>query len=94
MMIGEVKKNMKKMTTLTAAVFALAISVSAQTSGGQDMKNAGSETKAAAKDVGSSVVKGTKKTGRAIKHGTKKGVNKVAGATEDGASKVKSKTDQ
>lgn len=57
-------------------------------SAGQDMKDAGRETKNAAKDVGSATKKGAKKTGKAAK----KGVNKGASETEKGANKVEDKT--
>jgi hypothetical protein len=47
----------------------------------QDMKDAGSDTKDAAK-----------KTGRATKKGTKKAVHKTAKKTKQGANKVEDKT--
>lgn len=47
----------------------------------QDMKDAGHDTKAAAK-----------KTGRATKKGTKKVVHKTAQKTSEGANKVEDKT--
>jgi predicted small secreted protein len=57
-------------------------------SAGQDMKDAGTKTKNAAKDVGSGTKKAAKKTGHAVK----KGANKAATATEKGADKVAGKT--
>ena len=70
-------------TTITASVFAvaLAFTAAAQTAT-QDMKNAGSDTKLAAKDTGKGVAKGAKKTGKAVKHGTHKAANKVAQKTQ------------
>ena len=61
----------------------------AQTQGaGQDMKNAGSEAKGAAKDTGSA----TKKTAGKAKSKTKQGVNKTAKKTQQGSEKVQNKT--
>lgn len=50
----------------------------AQTAG-QDMKNAGSETKSATKNAGRSISKGTKKGYHKTKKGTKKAYHKVDG---------------
>jgi hypothetical protein len=61
----------------------------AQDSAGQDLKNAGHETKEAAKDTGRATKRVAKKTGRA----TKKGTQKAAEKTEGAARKVKNKTD-
>jgi hypothetical protein len=86
---------MKNIYSLMAAgilAIGLSFGAAAQTTAGQDMKNAGTDTKDAAKDAGHGIKKGTVKTGRAIKHGTKKGVNKAAGATENGSEKMKEKT--
>ena len=44
------------------------------------------------KDAGSATKKAAKKTGSAIKKGTKKAVNKSADVVEGGAEKVKDKT--
>jgi ribosomal protein L7Ae-like RNA K-turn-binding protein len=85
-------KNIYPAIAAGILTFGLAFGASAQTTAGQDMKNAGSETKDAAKDTGRGIKKGTVKTGKAIKHGTKKGVHKAAGATENGADKLKDKT--
>jgi len=63
--------------------------VFAQTQGaGQDMKNAGSQAKGAAKDTG----KATKKTAVKAKNKTKQGANKAAKKTEQGSEKVQNKT--
>jgi Ni/Co efflux regulator RcnB len=59
---------------------------------GQDMKNAGSATKDAAKDTGRATKKTAKKTGHAVKKTTKKVVNKSAKKTKEGADKVEDKT--
>lgn len=53
-------------------------------SGEQDMKNAGRDTKNAAKDAGHGVKKGTKKAYRKTKRGTKKAYHK----TGEGVDKV------
>ncbi len=50
----------------------------AQTAG-QDLKNAGSDTKSATKSAGSGVSKGTKKAYHKTKSGTKKAYHKVDG---------------
>jgi len=86
---------MKKIHTVAAAgmlALGLTFGAYAQTTAGEDMKNAGRDTKDAAKNTGKGIKKGTVKTGRAIKNGTKKGVNKAAGATENGSEKLKDKT--
>jgi hypothetical protein len=57
-------------------------------SAGQDMKDAGTHTKNAAKDVGRGTKKGAKKTGHAVKKGT----HKAASATAKGADKMADKT--
>jgi hypothetical protein len=57
-------------------------------SAGQDMKDAGRNTKNAAKDVGRGTKKGAKKTGHAVKKGT----HKAASATAKGADKMADKT--
>ncbi len=77
-----------------AGILALGLTCGAyaQTTAGQDMKDAGHETKDAVKDTGRGIKKGTVKTGRAIKHGTKKGVNKASGATAHGSEKLEQKT--
>jgi len=63
--------------------------VFAQTQGaGQDMHQAGSEAKGAAKDTG----RATKKTASKVKSKTKQGTNKVAKKTKQGAGKVEDKT--
>ncbi len=82
------------MKTLAATLCAFGLMVGsgfAQTAT-QDVKDAGHETKMAAKDTGHAVVKGTKTAGRKVKHGTKKVVHGTASATERGADKVKEKT--
>jgi hypothetical protein len=55
---------------------------SAPQSAGQDMKNAGTDTKDAAKDVGHGVKKGTKKGYHKTRNGTKKVYNKTAKGTK------------
>ena len=55
---------------------------------GQDMKDAGTDTKNAAKSAGRGTKKAAKKTGHAVK----KGAHKAATATEKGAGKVAGKT--
>ena len=85
-------KNIYSAVAVGTLALGMTFGAFAQSTAGQDMKNAGSETKDAAKDVGKGVKKGTVKTGKAIKHGTKKGVHKAAGATENGSEKMREKT--
>lgn len=59
----------------------------------QDMRNAGHETKDAAKDTGHGVESGTKKTWHSTKRGTKKATHHVAHETHEGAEHVERKTD-
>ena len=54
----------------------------------QDINNAGTSTKNAAKSTG----RATKKTYHKAKRGTKKGIHKVAHKTKQGADKVEDKT--
>ncbi|HEX6495331.1 MAG TPA: hypothetical protein VF018_07610, partial [Acidobacteriaceae bacterium] len=54
--------------------------VLAQTAG-QDIKNAGHDTKAAAKDTGRGIAKGTKKGYEKTKEGTEKGYHKTKSGT-------------
>lgn len=63
---------------MTAVTLALP-SAFAQTAG-QDMKNAGSDTKNATKSAGHGISKGTKTGYRKTKHGTKKAYHKVDGS--------------
>lgn len=81
-------------SALAAGILALgmAFGAAAQSTAGQDMKNAGTDTKDAVKNTGKGIKKGTVKTGKAIKNGTKKGVNKVSGATAHGSEKMEQKT--
>lgn len=59
-----------------------------QESAGQDMKQAGTDTKNAAKDFGHGTKKAAKKSGHAVKKGT----HKAASETAKGANKVEDKT--
>jgi hypothetical protein len=61
---------------LLAATLTFASSAIAQ-SAGQDMKNAGTDTKDAAKNTGSGIKKGTKKAYHKTKSGTKKAYHKT-----------------
>jgi len=85
--------DMKNFPTLGMVFlgFGLAMAGSAQTAT-QEMKQAGTETKEAAKSAGRSVKKGTKNAAHNTKRVAKKGVNKVASGTEKGAEKLKEKT--
>ncbi len=64
--------------TVAAAMSLTVPSATAQTAG-QDMKNAGTDTKSAAKSTGHGISKGTKKGYSKTKHGTKKVYHKVDG---------------
>jgi hypothetical protein len=85
---------MKFRTLVLATAFAigLAFGAMAQTAG-QDIKNAGHETKEASKDAanatGKAVKTGAHKTKEAVKHSA----HATASATERGADKVKQKTE-
>ena len=80
---------MKKIAMLlTGGVLSLGLmagAAAAQESASQDMKNAGHETKNAAKDVGHGTATAAKKTGTATKNTTKKVVHKSAQKTDEGA---------
>jgi hypothetical protein len=88
----------------TALCIGMAAPAALAQTAGQDMKDAGHETKNATKDVGHGVAKGTKKGWHKTKAGTEKAYHKTAQgtkhvvhgtahATEHGASKVEDKTD-
>ena len=64
--------------TLAATMTLTLPSLLAQTAG-QDLKNAGSDTKSATKSAGHGISKGTKKGYRKTKNGTKKAYHKVDG---------------
>lgn len=75
----------------TALLIAGALAIPAyqeSQSAGQDMKDAGTHTKNAAKAAGRGTKKGAKKTGHAVK----KGAHKAASATARGADKMADKT--
>ena len=65
-------------TLAFTAAMTLAAPMFAQTAG-QDMKNAGTDTKSATKNAGSSISKTTKKGYHKTKSGTKKAYHKVDG---------------
>lgn len=69
----------------TSSAFTLAQSA------GQDMKNAGHETKNATVDAGHGVSKGTKKAYHKTKRGTKKAYHKTKQGTQKAARKVEGK---
>lgn len=84
-------KSMKKALLSTALLIASSLALPAYQgtqSAGQDMKDAGTDTKNAAKDVGHGTKKAAKKTGHAVKKGT----HKAASETSKGANKVEDKT--
>jgi len=64
-----------------------------QDSAKQDMKDAGHDTKQAAKKTGHGIAKGTKTAARKTKNGTKKVVHGAAHGTKKAADKVEDKTD-
>ncbi len=77
--LGETMSLRKLGTIALTAVLAMpAATIVAQTAG-QDMKNAGSDTKSATKSAGSGISKGTKKAYHKTKRGTKKAYHKVDG---------------
>jgi hypothetical protein len=57
-----------------------------------DLKDAGHNTKEAAKDAGKATATGTKKAAKDVKKGAKKTTHAAASETEKGADKVKEKT--
>jgi hypothetical protein len=81
-------------TLIVSAVFTLFISsIPAFSQVGQDLKNAGADTKDAAVTGAKKTKNGTKKAYHATTKGVKKGVNKTATVTAKGADKVAGKTD-
>ena len=70
----------------TSSAFTLAQSA------GQDMKNAGHETKDATVDAGHGVSKGTRKAYHKTKQGTKKAYHKTKRGTKKAARKVQGKS--
>ncbi len=81
-------------TFFLAAVLTLSMSSAfalAQDGVKQDMKNAGTETKNAAKDTGHGISTGTQKAYHKTKRGTKKAYHKTASATKHATHKVEGK---
>ncbi len=73
---------MKKLAAvLSTVILATGMTAFAQTAG-QDMKNAGSDIKGAAKSTGKATAKTTKTAGKKIKKGTNKTANAIAGKTQ------------
>ncbi len=66
-------------TIVLTATLALPAAMTFAQTAGQDMKNAGNDTKSATKSAGSGISKGTKKAYSKTKHGTKKAYHKVDG---------------
>lgn len=85
---------MKTHSILIASImaFGLTFAAAAQTAG-QDLKNAGTETKDATKDAVKGTGKAVKKGARKTKNGVKHAANATASETEKGAAKVKQKTE-
>ncbi len=75
---------------LLAATLTFGSSAIAQ-SAGQDMKNAGTDTKDAAKSTGSGIKKGTKTAYRKTKNGTKKAYHKTGKGAEKVGDKMQGK---
>jgi hypothetical protein len=73
-------------------VIASVVGVASAQTAGQDIKNAGRETKDAAKDVGKGTGKAVKTGARKTKNGVKKGAHATASGVEKGADKVEGKT--
>jgi predicted small secreted protein len=73
-------------------VLGASISMASAQTAGQDMKNAGHETKEAAKDVGKGTEHAAKTTGRKTKNVAKRATHATAKETEKGADKVEEKT--
>jgi len=77
---------------MTVLVFGMSSAFApAQDGAKQDMKNAGTETKNAAKDTGHGISKGTKKAYHKTKRGTKKAYHKTARGTKHAVNKVEGK---
>jgi len=72
----------------SALCMGMAVPAAMAQTAGQDMKDAGHETKNATKDVGHGIAKGTKKGW----HTTKSGTEKVASGTKHGTEKAYDKT--
>jgi hypothetical protein len=72
----------------TALCVGMAAPAALAQTAGQDMKDAGHETKNATKDVGHGVAKGTKKAYHKTEHGTEKAYDKTKEGTEKGYHKT------
>jgi len=92
--LQEIDPMMKSRWTglLLASTLTFGASAIAQTAG-QDMKNAGTDTKDAAKSAGSGVKKGTKKAYHKTKSGTKKAYHKTGKGAEKVGDKMQGKPD-
>jgi hypothetical protein len=76
----------------SAALPALQTDTSTHKSAGQDMKDAGVDTKNAIKKGAHKTKDGTEKAATTSTHAVKKGTHKAASETEKGADKLKHKT--
>jgi hypothetical protein len=80
------------MKTALLGIFLLTATAAVQAQVGQDVKNAGHDTKDAATDAAHDTSTATKKAGHKTAHGVKKGTHKAAAETEKGADNVRNKT--
>jgi hypothetical protein len=84
---------MNKLLGITA-VLALAMPVAYAQTAGQDMKNAGTDTKDATVSAGHGIAHGTEKGYDKTKSGTEEGYHKTKSGTEKGYHKTKSGTEK
>ena len=78
--------------TFAGLLLGAAVSLPAVAQVKDDLKDAGHNTKEAAKDAGKATATGTKKAAKDVKKGAKKTTHAAASETEKGADKVKEKT--
>ena len=84
----DLRKRMGTFVVTAALALGCAAPVVLAQTAGQDVKDAGTDTKDAAKDLGHGVAKGTKKAA----HGTKEGTEKAYDKTKEGTMKAADKT--
>ena len=88
---GEKVKNIPMMFAFVLGL-GLTAGAYAQTTAGQDLKNAGHETKEATKDAAKGTGKGIETGAKKTKRATKRAAHATARGVEKGADKVEDKT--
>jgi hypothetical protein len=90
--LKQIRNRMGTFVVTAALVMGGVVPVTLAQTAGQDIKDAGHDTKNAAKETGHGIAKGTKKGYEKTKEGTEKGYDKTKEGTEKGYNKTKQGT--